>query len=71
MEIDNIQIEKTLDDLIVLIGEDIKLFHKTYKTLPIELYSEIERLSMSKSSVFLSLCNKAKLVAETFHKNIN
>lgn len=68
--IDNGIIEETLDELIALFNADKKLFYKSYRTLPIELYREIERLSVSKSTLYSKLCKKAKLVTDNFHKNI-
>jgi hypothetical protein len=68
--IENIDIEETLNDLIKLIEKDKKVFYQTYKSLPFGIYKEIERLSVSKSALFKSLCEKAKKVAETFHKSI-
>lgn len=63
-------IEETLDELLLLIEENKTIFYKSYKSLPFEIYSEIERLSVSKSSLYKDLCTKAKDVAETFHKSI-
>jgi len=66
----NEEIEGTLDNLIELHNTDYKLYCKTYKTLPFSLYCEIERLSVSKSTLYKELCEKASFVAENFHRKI-
>jgi hypothetical protein len=63
-------IERTLDYLIELLNAENPLFYKEYKTLPFNLYKEIERLSVSKSVIYNDVCSKSKLVADSFHKNI-
>lgn len=63
-------VEDTMDMLIKMMETNIIEFHKAYKSTPFEIYSEIERLSVSKSSVHEGICVKARLVADTFHKNI-
>lgn len=68
--IDNNLIEQTLDELIILKDKDKTLFYKSYKSLPFELYEEIERLSVSKSALYKVLCSKARIVAESFHRSI-
>ena len=68
--IDSDLIKETLDDLLKIKEEDFNLFYNSYKSLPLTLYSEIERLSVSKSTLFMDLCKKAKLVADSFHKSI-
>jgi hypothetical protein len=69
--IDNSEIIKeTLDNLIDLKEKDPTLFFQAYKSLPFNIYSEIERLSVSKSSLYKDLCKKARDVANSFHKSI-
>lgn len=68
--IDSNIIEETLNELLLLYKEDKKLFCKTYRSIPLEIYSEIERLSVSKSTLFKGVCVKAKNVADNFHNNI-
>lgn len=68
--IDKTLIENTLDELIQIMETNKQLFYKSYKSLPIEMYAEIERLSVSKSSLYKDICSKSRLVAETFHKSI-
>jgi hypothetical protein len=47
----NLLIEETLDELIK--GEiDKSTFYKSYKALPLAIYIEIERLSVSKSALY-------------------
>jgi hypothetical protein len=70
MQINDTTIEETLDELLIMMEDNIDIFYKSYKSIPFELYSEIERLSVSKSSLQEELCNKARKVAETFHKSI-
>jgi hypothetical protein len=48
---------------------DKSTFYKSYKALPL-VYIEIERLSVSKSALYKSLCAKARIVAESFHRSI-
>lgn len=67
---ENSLVEETLDKLIQVMEEDESVFFKSYKALPFALYAEIERLSVSKSALFKELCEKAKLVAENFHRSI-
>lgn len=68
--IDNNLVEETLDELILVMEKDKQTFYKSYKALPFDLYSEIERLSVSKSALYKMLCSKARVVAESFHKSI-
>lgn len=63
-------LEDTLNDLLLLYRRSPSIFHKSYKSLPLDIYISIEKLSMSKSILYKDLCNKAKLVAEYFHKSI-
>lgn len=63
-------IEETLDELIKLYEEDQEAFNKSYKSLPLAIYAEIERLSVSKSTLFKSLCIKAHKVTSLFHGSI-
>ena len=63
-------IDITLDDLITHIEKDKKKFFKIYKSLPIEIYKEIEKLSSSKSYLKKERCDKARFVADSFHKQI-
>lgn len=63
-------IEKTLDNLVSLLDNNDPLFYKEYKSLPFNLYKEIEKLSVSKSVIYKEICRKSKLVADSFHKNI-
>jgi hypothetical protein len=49
---------------------DKSTFYKSYKALPLAIYIEIERLSVSKSALYKSLCAKARIVAESFHRSI-
>ena len=63
-------IEETLDELLKLHKKDEVAFCKSYKSLPLSIYSEIERLSVSKSTIFKSLCEKAQLVTTYFHNSI-
>ena len=63
-------IEETLDNLIDLMEEDHVIFFKSYKSLPLDIYTEIERLSVSKSTLYRDLCIKARKVADNFHKSI-
>lgn len=64
------EIKESLNSLIKLQETDKVLFSKTYRSLPFELYKEIERLSVSKSIVFSELCDKSKFVSDSFHKSI-
>lgn len=68
--ITNNLVEETLDELILSLEKDSPTFFKSYRSLPFALYVEIERLSVSKSALFKSLCEKARLVAESFHRSI-
>lgn len=68
--INNNLVEETLDELIINLEQDAPTFFKSYKSLPFALYVEIERLSVSKSALFKDLCEKARLVADSFHKSI-
>lgn len=68
--IDSNLAEETLNELLILYEKDKKIFYKSYTSLPIELYKEIERLSVSKSTLYGELCKKAKTVADNFHKSI-
>lgn len=68
--IDNNLVEETLDELIQGMEKDEATFFKSYKALPFALYVEIERLSVSKSAIFKQLCDKARIVAESFHRSI-
>lgn len=63
-------IRKTLEYLLKLLDSGDELFYKEYKSLPIDLYREIERLSLSKSMIYKELCSKSKKVADAFHKSI-
>lgn len=63
-------IEQTLDDLLELHKKDEVAFCKSYKSLPLTIYSEIERLSVSKSTIFKGLCKKAQEVTSIFHGSI-
>jgi hypothetical protein len=63
-------IEQTLDDLLQLHKKDEVAFCKSYKSLPLNIYSEIERLSVSKSTLFKPLCDKAQQVTTLFHSSI-
>jgi predicted ATP-binding protein involved in virulence len=65
----NLLIEETLDELIKGMEIDKSTFYKSYKALPLAIYIEIERLSVSKSA-YKSLCAKARIVAESFHRSI-
>ena len=69
METDSV-LEKTLDILLELYDSDPSKFKNHYRSLPLEVYIKIERLSISKSILYKDICNKAKLVALYFHKNI-
>jgi hypothetical protein len=66
----NLLIEETLDELIKGMEIDKSTFYKSYKALPLAIYIEIERLSVSKSALYKSLCAKARIVAESFHRSI-
>jgi hypothetical protein len=59
----NLLIEETLDELIKGMEIDKSTFYKSYKALPLAIYIEIERLSVSKSALYKSLCAKARIVA--------
>lgn len=63
-------IKETLDTLLVLKDQDHTLFFQAYKSLPLDIYKEIERLSVSKSTLYKELCTKARTVANTFHKSV-
>ena len=63
-------VKETLDNLLLIYEKDVKLFSKSYKSLPFSLYEEIERLSISKSTLYIDLCKKARSVANKFHKNV-
>lgn len=63
-------VRETLEYLISLLESDDPLFFKEYKSLPIDLYREIERLSLSKSMIYRDLCEMSKKVADAFHKSI-
>jgi hypothetical protein len=65
----NLLIEET-DELIKGMEIDKSTFYKSYKALPLAIYIEIERLSVSKSALYKSLCAKARIVAESFHRSI-
>jgi hypothetical protein len=62
-----------LDNLVDLIEKDPALFHKTYRSLPYETFSEIERLSLNcqKADKQKDVVKKAKIVADAFHKKFN
>jgi len=66
----NTLIDDTLDNLIEHLKEDEKRFFKIYKSLPIEIFKEIERLSSSKSYLKKDRCDKARFVADSFHKQV-
>jgi hypothetical protein len=66
----NLLIEETLDELIQGMELDKFTFYKSYKALPLAIYIEIERLSVSKSALYKTLCAKARIVAESFHRSI-
>lgn len=68
--IDSYLVEETLNELLALYKKDPKIFYKSYVSLPIDLYKEIERLSVSKSTLYGDICKKAKTVADHFHKSI-
>jgi predicted ATP-binding protein involved in virulence len=65
----NLLIEETLDEFKGM-EIDKSTFYKSYKALPLAIYIEIERLSVSKSALYKSLCAKARIVAESFHRSI-
>lgn len=67
---DDETIKETLDDLLELMKKDHSLFFQAYKSLPLDIYKEIERLSVSKSSIYKDICTKARTVADSFHKSI-
>jgi hypothetical protein len=48
----NLLIEETLDELIKGMEIDKSTFYKSYKALPLAIYIEIERLSVSKSALY-------------------
>lgn len=60
---------EVLDSLIEMLEEDKTRFYQTYSALPFNIFLEIEKLSMSKTSFNKSLCLKARRVANTFHNN--
>ena len=68
--IDSNLVKETLNELLALHEKDERIFYKSYISLPIELYKEIERLSVSKSTLYGELCKKAKTVADNFHRSI-
>ena len=67
---DTKKVKETLDSLIELQKTDPNLFYNTYRSLPFELYKEIERLSVSKSIINRELCDKSKFISNSFHKSI-
>jgi len=71
--LNNTNISDTLDNLLELLETSPAVFHKTYRSLPYDTYSEIERLSLNcqKSEKQKEVVKKAKLVAEAFHKKFN
>jgi hypothetical protein len=68
--IENNLVEETLDELIRGMENNLLTFYKSYRALPFDLYVEIERLSVSKSALYRGLCDKARVVAESFHRSI-
>jgi predicted transcriptional regulator len=52
LDYDNLLIEETLDELIKGMEIDKSTFYKSYKALPLAIYIEIERLSVSKSALY-------------------
>lgn len=68
--IDERTIEETLDGLIAQYESVPDLFYKSYIALPVDIYKEIERLSMSKSTLHIRICKKARKVADTYHRSI-
>jgi len=69
-KIDENIIDETLDSLLKMHSISPSLFFKTYKSLPINLFCEIERLSMSRSTLYKDRCTKASTVADYFHKSV-
>jgi hypothetical protein len=61
----NLLIEETLDELIKAWKSTNPRF-TNLTALPLAIYIEIERLSVSKSALYKSLCAKARIVAESF-----
>ena len=62
-------VQDTLSELVPLIERDEDLFFKTYKSLPFNVYKEIETLSISKSSTHRALCEQSRIVTKAFHNN--
>ena len=62
-------IEETLQSLLQILDYDKGLFYNMYRSLPYELYKEIEKLSVSKSETYKDLCIMAKKVTTEFHNN--
>jgi hypothetical protein len=71
MLIEEKHIVDLLDDLIPMIESDYALFVKTYRALPFDIYSEIERLSQTcqKPNKQKEINQKAKEVANAFHRH--
>lgn len=63
-------IDEMLANLIELKKDDFKVFFKSYKNMPFEIYLEIERLATSKSITNKERCINAKEVSNAFHKSI-
>lgn len=61
-------IEDILTNLLSVYRKDPKEFYNLYRTLPLDIYTKIEHLSMSKSTLYRDLCNKAKSVTKYFHR---
>ena len=56
-----------MDSLLKLMEEDEKKFFDTYRSLPFNIYKEIEKLSLSKASTNTELTIKAKIITKKFH----
>ena len=65
---DNEILNNTINDLILLLGEDYNKFHNIYKSLPFNIYKKIEKMSVTKSTKNFDLHNKAKKISIAFHK---
>jgi hypothetical protein len=62
-------LEETLDELIKGMEIDKSTFYKSYKALPLAIHRNREAISF-KICIVQSLCAKARIVAESFHRSI-
>ena len=58
-----------INSLIELQKTDERKFFQTYRSLPFNIYKEIENLSLSKSLSNKELSKKAKFITKKFHEN--